>query len=838
MVAITPERGPAGFVQSSQRARHTRAMAPIFWRYDPRSGLLSASPGARLLFGARRGLLLKLAGLAARAGVADAADWARLVAALGRGRRFDVRLSIADLRGRVRRVHVASDGAGADGFVSGVVIEEADAGTLQSVADAQREIMARVFSMTKLSAALLDRDLRFLWTSESWLESFSLQGQSVIGRSIYEALPMLPTHWREAHRRGLAGESSHNPKEFFVRPNGSARGWIRWDVAPWRDATGATVGLILTGEDITPLVEARHAADRSAERATLALSVAQGAAWEGDFVRDTVWVTPNLVELLGRDLPQRPSDGADLDWLHPDDRDSFRQRIAAVQETWERQDFETRVVRPDGETRWIRNVAEGRAGRSGKMERLLCLMVDITARKRADDNLLRAMARVETAVAAKQALLQRLGREPAAAAEAPSACFESMEARLDGLLVEIGARDEALMMLLDDLTRARAAAEEANVAKSQFLANMSHELRTPLNAVIGYAELLEEDLTTLDTETGHDDVRRIQAAARQLLSLINEILDLSKIEAGRVEIDETDTDFVTLANEALELVAPAAQKNANRLALNIATDLPRGMIDAAKLRQCLVNLLANAAKFTGDGVVTLDVYTVESEDDPRIHFVVTDTGIGMSADQMTRLFEPFVQADASTTRRFGGTGLGLAITRRLARAMGGDVIAESATDQGSRFTIDMPLKAISGAPEETWALAPERSDGGGVLLVIEDEPCARDLLRRQAPDTYQLCEARTGHEALAAARAMTPDAIVLDIGLPDMSGWDVLEALKADPLTAEIPVIVLTGIADRREAIARGAVAHFTKPADRTALFDAVNTAVARAAKAAATIEI
>ena len=833
MVAIGAARSVARTAEPRRRA----ALAPLFWRYDPRSGLLSASPGARALFGARRGLLLKLASKLRRVDGSSAA-WATLIAALDRGMAVDVRLAVTDVRGRVRQVRIASEGMGADGFIVGVLLDdEAGAPSARKVAEARPDLDAQVLQLTSISAAVLDGDLRLVWTNGAWARSFGVRPADVLGRSILEAIPMIPPHWREAYRKALAGEPTHCAKDFFVRASDGVRGWLRWDVKPWRDAAGDVAGIVIIGEDITPLVDAQHKAERNAERAALALGLANSAAWEADYARDTVWVSPSMRDILGRDLPMRPSEYTSIDWCHPEDLALLSAHTEAVRVTGARQDFQSRVVRPDGEIRWVRNVMDGRAGKSGEMERLLCLTVDITARKRADDDLLRAMGRVEAAVAAKQALLRRLGREPSTT-EASSTCFESMEARMDGLLSDIGARDEALVALLDDLTRARALAEDANIAKSQFLANMSHELRTPLNAVIGYAELLEEDLAAVDAVTGQDDVRRIQAAARQLLTLINEILDLSKIEAGRVEIDEFDTDFALLANEAIELVSPAAQKNANRLVVNIAPDVARGMVDGDKLRQCLVNLLANAAKFTHHGVVTLDVLTVDSEIGPRVRYVVTDTGIGMSGEQMARLFEPFVQADASTTRRFGGTGLGLAITRRLARAMGGDVTAESTEERGSRFTIDMPLKLATASAEDSWALAPSRTDAGGVLLVIEDEPCARDLLRRQAPDQYQLCEARTGHEALAAARALSPDAIVLDIGLPDMSGWDVLEALKADPLTAAVPVIVLTGIADRREAMARGAVAHFTKPADRTALFDAVNSAIARAAKAAATLEI
>jgi PAS domain S-box-containing protein len=784
------------------------------------------------LFGVRRGLLLRLAALAGRS--AESAAWTRLVSAVGAGARAEETLTLTDLKGATRRLRVACQGRGADGFVAGVALEETAA------APAGDPIAARVFENSQLSAAVLDRDLRFIWSNRAWAESFALPVHVPLdGKSIFDAIPMIPPHWREAYRQALQGESSHSGRDFFVRVADGKRGWLRWEVHPWRAPDGAIAGVKILGEDITALVGAQHAAERAAERATLALALANGSVWEGDLKRGTAYASPSLCALVGRELSDRMADYGTYDWVHPDDLNKVLKHGAAARDRLERQDFESRIVRPDGEVRWVRTVMEAHAGRGGDVERILCLNVDITARKRADDNLLRAMARVEAAVAAKQALLRRLGREPALPAAAATTAFESLEARLDALLAEIGARDQALADLLEEVSRARAAAEEASIAKSQFLANMSHELRTPLNAVIGYAELLEEELAPLGLATSADDVRRIQAAARQLLTLINEILDLSKIEAGRLDIESFETDFELLAHEAAELVAPAAQKNGNTLTLTVAPNLPKGLADAGKLRQCLANLLANAAKFTHDGKVTLDV-DIETREDgaQRVRFAVADTGIGMNEEQLSRLFEPFMQADASTTRRFGGTGLGLAITRRLARAMGGDVVAESAPGKGSRFTVLMPLRRSAGETAPTWELAPERVDSGGVLLVIEDEPCARDLLRRQAPGRYQLCEARTGMEALAAARALNPDAIVLDIGLPDISGWDVLEALKADPATANIPVIVLTGIGDRREAMERGALAHFTKPADRNALFEALDGAMARAAKAATMLEL
>jgi PAS domain S-box-containing protein len=817
-------------------------LAPVFWRYDPRTGLLSGSPAARALFGVRRAMLLRLAAIAATAGPADSASWARLLNALGAGARANVTLTLGDIAGRPRTVRIVCEGACGDGLVRGAILEEAALAPAQAPPSLATEVSARAFELSSMAAARLDKNCAFVWASDTWIRNFGLRDKEIVGRTIFEVTPMIPPHWRQAYRQALAGYSTKGERDIYIRPGDGKRGWLRWNVSPWRNGAGEVDGVLIVGEDMTALVEAQYAAERVAERANLALELVQGGVWEADFKRDRVVYSSHLTEIVGRELPSRASESLGQEWVHPDDRHLPAEKVALLQKPGDRVDYEARIVRPDGEIRWVRNIVEGKRQADGTLERLLNVTIDITERKRADENLLRAMTRVEAAVAAKQALLGRLGRDaqqPTSfevfhAASTPGESFEMMAARLEGLLVEFDARDEAIVRLVDDLAAARRAAEEASLAKSQFLANVSHELRTPLNAVIGYAELLEEELVATDHPTGPDDLRRIQSAARQLLSLINEILDLSKIEAGRLDLEEIETDFQQLAGDAADLVAPAAHKNANTLTLAVAEDVPHGIADAGKVRQCIVNLLANAAKFTTGGDIRLELRA--SDCGGFVVFTVRDTGIGMTAEQMSRLFEAFVQADSSTTRRFGGTGLGLAITRRLARAMGGDVTVDSAPGEGSCFTLTVPLRATATTPSVERIAFPETESEHAVLLVIEDESSARDLIRRQAPERFQLCEARTGAEAIAAARALAPDAIVLDIGLPDMSGWEVLEALRADPLTCGTPVIVLTGLAERREALARGAVAHFTKPADRAALFEALSDAIGSAQAARAKI--
>lgn len=235
-------------------------------------------------------------------------------------------------------------------------------------------------------------------------------------------------------------------------------------------------------------------------------------------------------------------------------------------------------------------------------------------------------------------------------------------------------------------------AQAANKAKSMFLANMSHELRTPLNAVIGYSEIIEEDLESGDTEQSAADLGKIRGAASHLLTMINEVLDLSRIEAGKLELRPTAFDLPTLLRSALDTVRPTASKNRTVCQLNVAPGLGAINTDETRLRQCLLNLLSNAAKFTSNGVVALDARVCRIGSANGVALSVKDTGPGMSEEQLAQLFQPFSQIDATHTRAHDGAGLGLVITRRLARAMGGDVQAHSKLGQGSTFTLYLPLR--------------------------------------------------------------------------------------------------------------------------------------------------
>ena len=357
--------------------------------------------------------------------------------------------------------------------------------------------------------------------------------------------------------------------------------------------------------------------------------------------------------------------------------------------------------------------------------------------------------------------------------------------------------------------------------KSEFLANMSHELRTPLNAIIGYSEMLQEDAADLGAEQFTADLRKINAAGKHLLELINAVLDLSKIEAGKMELYLESFDVAELVRDITAVIQPLAGKNGNRLDLDCPDAIGSMRADLTKVRQALFNLLSNACKFTERGTVSLAVAREPVDGQEWIAFGVQDTGIGMTPEQLAKLFEAFTQADASTTRRFGGTGLGLAISRQFCRMMGGDITVESESGRGSTFTIRLPAQVAEAVEEPPRPPSrPRRAPPGiGTVLVIDDEPAVRDLMQRfLAKEGFRVVTAAGGEEGLRRARELRPDAITLDVMMPGMDGWAVLSALKADPDTADIPVVMLTIVDDKNLGFALGAADYLTKPIDRERL--------------------
>jgi CheY-like chemotaxis protein len=371
---------------------------------------------------------------------------------------------------------------------------------------------------------------------------------------------------------------------------------------------------------------------------------------------------------------------------------------------------------------------------------------------------------------------------------------------------------------------AKERAEGASRTKSAFLANMSHELRTPLNAIIGYSEMLQEEAEESGRSEFVTDLRKIQSAGRHLLALINDTLDLSKIEAGKIELYPETFDAAEMVQHVAATVQPLAARNGNRLDVVVDPALGRMHADLTKVRQILLNLLSNACKFTERGVVTLTAARERGDDatgaGATIVLTVQDTGIGMTAEHMGRLFEAFSQADANTARRYGGTGLGLAITRKFCQLMDGDVSAASEPGAGSTFTVRLPA-VVGGAaamPAET-AAAEDGAAGAPRVLVIDDDPAVRDLIRRYLTrEGFRVSVAPDGETGLRLARDLRPDAITLDVIMPGLDGWAVLAAIKGDPALAGTPVIITTVVDEQTTGIALGASEYLTKPVDRDRL--------------------
>jgi len=395
-------------------------------------------------------------------------------------------------------------------------------------------------------------------------------------------------------------------------------------------------------------------------------------------------------------------------------------------------------------------------------------------------------------------------------------------------------------------------AQAANLAKSSFLANMSHELRTPLNAIIGYSEMLEEDAEIAGQDQSVQDLQKIKLAGKHLLTLINDVLDISKIEAGKMGLFVENFAIEPLIRDIVMMTDPLLGKNKNTMSVKISPDIGYMSSDVTKLRQALFNLIGNANKFTENGKIGLAVSRVSEGDKDWIAFEVSDTGIGMTPEQCEKLFTPFTQADSSTTKKYGGTGLGLTISRHFCNMMGGDITVKSEFGQGSVFTIKLP--AIIEQPIEKDILLEDQNKPNAAdllaqreasstastsksvsqnrgqiskVLVIDDDPDLRNLLYRLlTKEKFEVKTASSGAVGLEMIRSINPDVITLDVMMPGMDGWSVLAQLKADPDLASIPVIMLSILDETDMAFSLGAIEYLNKPISPDAVMETVKRCV------------
>ena len=623
---------------------------------------------------------------------------------------------------------------------------------------ASRRLFEGVMENAPIGLGILDPSLRIRHINHALSKMSERALSAAPGMSIWDVIPQLRGSLESRLQRVLHGNRAASAEVEAVSNSRSdqIRSYqVNFYPLQKSGETAEGVGMVIA--DVTARKRAERATKESEERFRSLVQASAAMIWTADATGAFIKPQPSWLSFTGQ------AEGESLGWgrfkcLHPDDVERTQDVWRSANETGRPVSLEHRVRRADGEWRHMALSVAPVLEENGSVREWVGSHTDITNRKEA-----------EIALAA-----------------------------------------------------AKDAAENANRAKSSFLANMSHELRTPLSAVIGYSEMLEEEAEEMGERSMLVDLGKIKSNAKHLLGLINDVLDLSKVEANKMDLFAEDIDVATFVHDAAGTVEALIGRKSNRLVIDLGEALGEIHTDAVKLRQCLFNLLSNAAKFTENGTITLAAHREASADDSWVTFAVRDTGIGMTPEQLAKLFQRFTQADETTTRKFGGTGLGLALSRAFAQLLGGDIGVESVEGQGTCFKLRLPAVMPEREPEpETRAEASVQAvtdQGGGngdLVLVIDDEASQRDLMTRFLHrQGFAVRTASDGQAGLDLARSLSPRAVLLDVMMPGMDGWSVLNALKADPATEKIPVVMVSFVADANVSAAMGAADAVPKPID------------------------
>ena len=672
----------------------------------------------------------------------------------------------------------------------------------ESAHEESREMLRSIFTSVDIGVFVVDvlaeGEFRFVELNPAYERLTGLTTEQIKGKRIVELVPAMPAELaaglsRSLLRGALAPESIEFEEPFV------ARGEIRWwltRLTPVRDPAGQVVRLVGRSIDITERKSNERRFQLLTERLQLATDAAQVGIWDTDIVQGRVTWDERQIALYG--MEATGFDGALTTWrdrVHHADWVRVEQEHRAALEGRAPLNTSYRIVRPSGEERELRARAYVQRNPAGRPVRVVGVNWDVTAERRAQNVILKA-------------------KEDA----------ELLNGRLEAAL------NQAQML-------AREAAA-ATVAKSEFLANMSHEIRTPLNAVIGMSGLL---LGSGLNEDQRELAETIRSSGDGLLGLINDILDYSKIESGRLELERRPFDLRQCVESSVDLLAARAAEKGLNLIYHLAEDVPELITgDETRLRQVMVNLLSNAVKFTAQGQVFVSINRVGPSGGPtaRLQFSIFDSGMGIPAERMNRLFKTFSQVDASTTRNFGGTGLGLAISQRIVGLMGGAIAVQSTEGTGSHFYFETEFTPVAG-PAKAFACGRVAAFHGRRLLIVDANSTVCRVLCQQAVAWGMLPRAATsGAEALAwLARGETFDAAVLDARTPGAGEPALTERLRAAPAGARLPLIWLTSPGAARPAAELRVTAWINKPVKPAALYDAL-TVVFQTAAAKPAVEV